>query len=253
VVEDGAEPPGPDVALFPRFKSSAKVSRWSTRVALIGAVTAVAVAMTPPSAPAAPPNVVPVVRCPTRYPFTQHPTPPHTITVLGRPASTRGLAAYTNAFTYLIGPVGMKCAGVQAVDGGSQVIIWPHRYAKPSLHSRSPGLTISIDPACASCKAYDACPLLPSVASSVGFPCTTAIPAGERVYVLRTTVVLFEDPPGVAGDGWPSGGPYPANGLVGEITSIPRYPGIYRSTCTLPASKHAVCTASLNDAIARYG
>jgi hypothetical protein len=224
------------------------------RLALVCAVVVSVVTATAAStAPASAGNRVAVVRCATRSAVTQHPTLPHTISVLGSPATSHRLAAYTNGFTYLIGPASMNCAGFVAVDGGTQVIIWPHGHAKPSRHSRSPGLTIAVDPACASCKAYDACPLLPSVASSLGFPCTTGIPAGERVYVLRSTVVLFEDPPGVAGDGWPSGGPDPANGLVGEIVSIPQFPGIYRATCTLPASEHAICTASLNDAIARYG
>jgi len=50
---------------------------------------------------------------------------------------------------------------------------------------------------------------------------------------LRSNVILFEDPPGVAGSGWPSGGPDPANGLV-EYTGSPENGVVYRSTCTLP-------------------
>jgi hypothetical protein len=64
--------------------------------------------------------------------------------------------------------------------------------------------------------------------------------------------VLFEDPPGIAGSGWPSGGADPANGVVGLVGS-PENELVYRSTCTLPASEHAICTASQNDLISRYG
>src|SRR5579862_624816 len=169
---------------------------------------------------------VPVVRCPTVFGVpSEARQPPRSIAVLGSPASTRGLVAYTNTFDYLIGPPGMRCWGIVAVDGGQQVVVWAPGHGKPALHARYAGLTLSIDPACAGCKAADACPFFPQLASNVGFPCPTGIPPGEHVYGLRATITLFEDPPGVTGDGWPSGGPYRADGLVGLNTEIPRFPG----------------------------
>lgn len=65
-------------------------------------------------------------------------------------------------------------------------------------------------------------------------------------------VVDFEDPPGVSGDGSPSGGPYPANG-VAVLDNSPTPSSAYKETCTLPSSQHALCTAVLNSFIASYG
>jgi hypothetical protein len=197
---------------------------------------------------------VPVVRCPTVEPVVIHRVVPHILAVLGASSSTRGLDAYTNnGFAYLIGPAGMNCWGIQAVDGGSQVVAWPRGHSKPTTHARYAGLTISLDPACVSCKAADACPFFSQFSNGLGFGCSTGIPAGERVYGLRSNVALFEDPPGIPGDGWPSGGPDPANGLVGLNTSVSQDPAVFRSTCTLPAVQRWVCTVSLNDVLARYG
>ena len=61
-------------------------------------------------------------------------------------------------------------------------------------------------------------------------------------------MALFEDPPNVGGSGWPSGGPDPANGLVG----IARRGTVFRSTCTLPSGDHTLCATILNYVISRY-
>jgi hypothetical protein len=195
---------------------------------------------------------LPVVRCSTEFGISgPSPRTPTTVTVSSS-SPTRGLVAYTNTQIYLVGPQGMRCSGLVAVDGGSQVIVWPADRGRPDPHARTDGLTLSLEPACAGCKAEDVCPFFTALARDLGFPCASGVPRGERVYRLRSDVVLFEDPPGVAGSGWPSGGPDPANGLVG-YTGSPENDVVYRSTCTLPASKHAVCTTSLNDVISRYG
>ena len=97
------------------------------------------------------------------------------------------------------------------------------------------------------------CPFFPAYARRLGFPCSSQPVQGELVVQkLRPSAIAFEDPPDVAGAGWPSGGPYAANGVVG-YTEAPYGGLVYRSTCTLPASEHGVCTASLNDVIGRYG
>ena len=80
---------------------------------------------------------------------------------------------------------------------------------------------------------------------------TGGIPPGEDAYGLTKNTTLFEDPPGVAGDGWPSGGSDPANGVVG--VNVAEQSLVYRSTCTLPSVQHSICTVVLNDVIARYG
>jgi hypothetical protein len=164
---------------------------------------------------------------------------------------TRGLVAYTNTDIYLVGPRGMRCSGIVGADGGSQVIVWPQGRSRPGPHARTDGLTLSLEPACVGCQAEAVCPFFTALARSLGFPCVSGVPPGERVVRLRPNVVFFEDPPGVAGSGWPSGGPDPANGFVGRAGG-PNRP-VYRSTCTLPSSENSVCTTSRNDVLHRYG
>ena len=123
---------------------------------------------------------VPVVRCQTEFGISgSAPNTPSHLTVAG---GTRGLVAYTNTESYLLAPSGMRCFGIAAVDGGSQVIAWPPGRGRPGLHSHSEGLTLTLDPACAGCKAGDACPFFPGLARGLGFPCPAGVPARERVY-----------------------------------------------------------------------
>jgi hypothetical protein len=181
---------------------------------------------------------------------------PARLTVLGPPASTAGLVAYTTTGVFLVGPSGMACSGSLAEDGASALVVWSRGVRAPLQHSRGDGLTLSFDPVCVRCQAEDACPLFAALARGLGFPCMHGVPAGERVQRPKSHVRLFEDPPGVAGDGWPSGGPDPANGLVGVNGSLNAGRGgraVFRSTCTLPAKQHAICTVSLDDVLSRYG
>ncbi len=64
--------------------------------------------------------------------------------------------------------------------------------------------------------------------------------------------VGFEDPAGVAGDGIPSGGLNPANGVMLYLPAQGKA-SAYLATCTLPAARHDMCTAVLNHFIALYG
>lgn len=192
---------------------------------------------------------LPVVRCPTTFAAGTPPATPSHLTVYSA-TTTTGLAAYTNTWDYLLAPAGMRCAGFVAGDGGSSVKVWPPSSVPPSHYSRGAGLTLFIEPACASCRAEEACPFFAAFARSLGFPCGTGIPLEEQVYRLRSNITLFEDAPRVRGSGWPSGGRDPANGLVGITKG---YPEVFRSTCTLPSREHPVCTTSLNYLIKRWG
>jgi hypothetical protein len=202
---------------------------------------------------ASPAGSVPVVRCPTTFGVQGTArNAPASLVVLGHPSSTRGLAAYTNFEEFLVAPAGMKCSGGVGADGNGSISVWPPGHSPPTQHSHYDGLTLILDPACAGCRAADACPFLPNFAASLSFPCSTGdIPHGEQVYHLNADTALFEDPPGVGGDGWPSGGRDPANGIVG--VNVDEGSSVYRSTCTLPAFDHWMCTVSLNDVLARYG
>jgi hypothetical protein len=188
-----------------------------------------------------------VVRCPTTFAAGTPPRTPSTLTVRSS-TTTSGLAAYTNTWEYLLAPAGMRCVGFVAGDGGSSIKVWPRGAAQPSPHSSGEGLTLFIEPACASCRAEDACPFFAAFARRIGFPCGSGVPLHEQVYRLHSNVTLFEDLPGVRGSGWPSGGSYPANGLVG----IGEHGLVFRSTCTLPTSEHTICTTSLNYLIGHW-
>jgi hypothetical protein len=192
-----------------------------------------------------------VVRCHTGFGITPGKiTVPKRIGVRGSPHSTAGLVAYTNTVSFLIGPANMRCSGAVGADGGNGVTVWPRGAREPRLHSHIDGLTLQVVPACVGCMATMACPFFPAFARKLMFPCPSGVPAHEVVTRPSTNVALFEDPPGVAGDGYPSGGPDPANGVDGIKG---RNGETYTATCTLPARQHSTCTVALNDVISRYG
>jgi hypothetical protein len=218
-----------------------------------GAAVALCVALSAASASGATSVAIPVVKCATVFGVSapaRH--VPRTLSVSAA-GPTHGLVAYTNTQIFLIAPRGFRCSGLVAADGGSQVIAWAPGEPKPTPHSHGAGLTLTIDPACAGCRADDACPFFTQFARQLGFPCGAGVPAGEAIVRRSPSLALFEDPPGVAGSGWPSGGADPANGVVGIHGHPVGDALVYRSTCTLPAADHAICTESLNDVIARYG
>jgi hypothetical protein len=73
----------------------------------------------------------------------------------------------------------------------------------------------------------------------------------EVTQVITQGVMGFEDPPGIAGDGNPSGGHHPANGVM---TYYPQSDyGSWFETCTVPDSQRALCTAVLNSFVSSYG
>jgi hypothetical protein len=72
------------------------------------------------------------------------------------------------------------------------------------------------------------------------------------VIPIAAGIVTFEDPPGVKGDGRPSGGQYPADGVMTYHPSA-QEDGSWQETCTLPASEKNICTAVLNTFISWYG
>lgn len=192
-------------------------------------------------------RTVPVTRCPTTTGVSGPVGPtPARLSVRG---ATHGLVAYTNSDEYLLAPSSMHCAGQIGGDGSAVLVVW--LAARPGFHSRHAGLTLVVIPACVGCKAEQICPFFPAYARRLAFPCNTAVPPGERV-TRRRTHALFEDPPGVAGDGWPSGGADPSIGVVG-YTNAPYQGIVYRATCTLPSRERDVCAVSLNDVIGRYG
>jgi hypothetical protein len=97
--------------------------------------------------------------------------------------------------------------------------------------------------------------LFPSAARAwhriYGQACPAKRPAAETRVSIAAGIAAFEDPPGVKGDGQPSGGQYAANGVMTYHPSAPN--GSWQATCTLPSSEKDVCTEVLDTFVSWYG
>ena len=201
-----------------------------------------------------PGSVVQLVVCPTTFgvSFGKPAAFPALTTLAITTPLARSLAAYTDTqgLMTVVGPRGWRCSASYGADGSGGVTVTP----RGSHPSEQEGIVGGETSACYSCRVGQACPLFPDAARALRAayrqPCPSHRPARESVDRLSSTVVAFEDPPYVKGDGALSGGPYPANGVM---TYIPgNDDGSWIETCTLPDNVHSTCTAILNDFLARY-
>jgi hypothetical protein len=198
--------------------------------------------------------VVPLVVCPTSFgtPPLKRAAFPSSTTLAVSTALAGSLSAYTDTQGYMtvIAPRRWRCSASYGADGSGGVRVLP----KGASVSKKEGIAASETSACFGCTTAQACALFPAAAtayrSAYNLPCPARRPPRESAYRLSKTVVAFEDPPYVKGEGAFSGGPFPANGVM---TYVPgNYDGSYIETCTLPDSVHTTCTAILNDFVARY-
>jgi hypothetical protein len=193
-----------------------------------------------------------VVRCPTVYglPRDQYKIPavPSSLNAIVTPAAAGRLSFYSNGWLSVLAPRGWHCAGVVAATGALDLDVRP-----PGV-SASPGLSDSrADAVTARVPSPDTgevggavCAFFPHATPRPDSLCPST-PSGETAVRLSGTAVAFEDPPGVVGDGDPSGGPDPANGVAVYARSEAA-----EATCTLPQAEHATCTNILNDFLARH-
>ena len=165
------------------------------RTVLAGATMVAVFAVLSPSTVTASVRVsaVDVVRCPTQFgvrgPVRRTPA---TVNITSS-SSTRGLVAYTDTESYLVGPRGMRCSGGVGADGTSGIVVWPRGQARsPGIRARTDGLTLELDAGCVGCQAGDACPFFPAFARGLSFPCGAGVPSGETVVRLRPRVALFQ-------------------------------------------------------------
>jgi hypothetical protein len=79
-----------------------------------------------------------------------------------------------------------------------------------------------------------------------------ASPAQEKVTKISSVAAGFQDPAGVAGIGFPSGGQNPASG-VGLYQPKATESTAYLATCTLPAAQQDLCTAVVNQFVVTFG
>lgn len=161
----------------------------------------------------------PVVACKTTYPFSPPPTtsaPLPSYTFVGVPPDE--LTQLTDYETpgggmQVLAPSGWKCSASFGSDGSGYVSVRP-----PGSSSTGPeAVNINETSACLDCDLDQACPLFTAAAKALSqqkLECPSFPPFGELDKLINSHVAVFEDPARVQGDGEPSGGPYPANGVV---------------------------------------
>ena len=244
-------------------------------VALLAGAWSVFLAGCTPAVPAGSPSAgpvttnLPVVRCHT-FSGVALPAPavslPHWRPVAVPQAMTARLSVYTDnqGRMELVGPRGWNCAAFYGADGSGGVVVYPHGQRLPpswtagwplARTSAAAAVTGLESSACYTCTLAQACRLFRVAATTLhsylGRQACPARPAAEKVTAISPGIAGFEDPPGTTGDGVPSGGRYPANGVM---TYHPRAAaGSWLETCTLPGSDTAECTAILNAFLSWYG
>lgn len=207
---------------------------------------------------------LPLVACPTSYGVDPSPTP------AALPSSTTesvpaDLATQVTVYTdeqgnmKLLAPTGWVCNANFGADGSGGVTITPTGETLPS-GQLSQGSTVeaivgSETSACVQCREGQACPLFATAAADYEqdyqMTCPSEKPGEESSEPIEDGVVGFLDPPGVAGDAYPSGGEYPANAVMTYHSGNEN--GSWLDTCTLPYSQQALCTAVLNSFANTYG
>lgn len=197
---------------------------------------------------------IPVVRCPTTYGSeAASPSPlPSTMTAKVDADLAATVSFYGNETLTVLAPKGWDCAAAVGADGSASLVVSPPGSPLPS-GSPPPdqqAVTAYSDGACVGCIATDACPVFPeawSLFAAGGGTCPSRIPVEEKITRRIPQTAVFEDPPGVAGTGMPSGGTYRAVGFmvfdpgtdVGSDRADP--PSLIKVTCTLPASLAPIC------------
>jgi hypothetical protein len=160
----------------------------------------------------------------------------------------------------VLAPTGWNCAATIGADGSSSLNVFPtgqDRLAIGALGAGSTAETISAQQtsACVGCRIALACPLFTISANDSGSemnqPCTLTRPTSEKTTLINEHVVEFTDPPGIHGDADPSGGAYPAMGVMtyyGDRASQ----GSWTETCLLPPTEKATCKAIIANFESRY-
>jgi hypothetical protein len=187
--------------------------------------------------------MLPSVDCPTTYGIT-NPGPPRPVILLPQPPDVTGsFASYTDALhnIVVIGPTGWNCRAVDAADGNISIMVTPPGTAPEDTSQRfirdtREGIHAFLASAGTGSVPDLLCPVMPDLigANWSGRPCQQKPPT-ETIIRDNPVAAEFYDPPGVVGDGAPSGGSYQAMGRVLENPAQGAEPqGAAAVTCTLP-------------------
>ena len=199
---------------------------------------------------------VPVIVCPTRAGTNSPPVPVPSSAMV--PASAAHLVVYSarSAYIQVLGPKGMLCHAGIGADGSGSITARPSR----SSDLKQGGIAAVAYPACTGCILELACPFFAAArkaAAQDGFPCPPQ-PPGQKTARLSAVAIAISDPPGEhvspsAGSLVPSDSPYPTNGVVVYAPYTDnghRGSAALEAVCVLPVSKHATCSAVLNEFLA---
>ena len=177
--------------------------------------------------------------------------------------SSTGLAFYSDneGLIEVLAPTGWTCTADIGADGSSSVMVSPAGQSVVSNGLLTPGSAIeeinaSQTSACVGCRETFACPLFVSAAndyrSEFQQPCPFRRPNLEVVTKNSAHIVEFKDPPGVHGDANPSGGAYPARGVMTYYNDLSSA-GSWTETCVLPPTDASLCGSIIANFDSKYG
>jgi hypothetical protein len=158
----------------------------------------------------------------------------------------------------LLGPQGWGCNAIIGADGGIGITIAP-----VDSSSWSPSVTLNTDSTVEEINGTfgltgnalsQACSLFVAaqkIWAVNGQKCYPTRPASETVLRLNQNSVEFVDPPHLHGNGNPSGGAYPASGVVTFYGG--QEPVSQMETCVLPPNQQSLCSVTLRNFAWNYG
>ena len=195
---------------------------------------------------------IPVVKCPTLYGLGRDqymiPSLPRSLSASVTPDEARRVSFYSDGWLTVLAPHGWHCTGVVGATGALDLVVVPSGVSSSRglPDRRAAAVTARIPSPETGEVGGDVCSLFPDATPVPDSPCPAAA-TRERVVRLTATTVAYEDPPHVVGNGDPSGGPDPANGVA-----VYAHSRAAEATCTLPQPEHATCTLILNDFLVRH-
>jgi hypothetical protein len=195
------------------------------------------------------------VDCPTAYGITD-PEPPRPVTLLPEPPDVTGsFASYTDALHNIVvlAPSGWSCHAIDAADSNVSIMVTPpgvpsDTMSQAFIRDAREGIYAFLAEGTGSVPDL-ICTMMPDLldAQSSGRPCQQR-PATEIVIRDNPVAAEFYDPPGVVGDGAPSGGSNQAAGRVLDNPAQGGKPqGAASVTCTLPQPDALLCDAVIGE------